>query len=402
MTRSALTGRAARLLRAGLHLVVAAVVLEGAARLDDRLRWGAPLRGRYDPEILREVDPAGYPRNVPGARFEKWRIDGHGFRGGEVAPQKPAGTVRIACLGQSETFGLYETEGGEWPARLQARLGATAEVVNASVVGLGRAGRAAYLDARVLPLRPDVVVLYVNVLAELSPAPAPAGFAPEPAGAHLRLLAKARVAAQGVLPDGLRRRLRAWRLARQLRAVEATAGQPPADAVPDAVVAAFEAHLAALVDTVRARGGAPMLVTYPVLGDAPDPGAFHLELADERQWHPQWSERGLVAGTRDLNEAVRRLGRARSIPVVDVAATMPRTLEYFADAVHYTDRGAAFVADRVRAALDDAGLLATARPQPLGVPASKRALAGSVDTVGPAGSTQGQGFDPKKAGFDVR
>jgi lysophospholipase L1-like esterase len=370
MSLADLLRRARAPLRVLLHLAVAGLVLEGAARLDDRVRWGAPLLGRYDPEVLRAVDRAGYPRNVPGASFEKWRINHLGFRGPELGPAAPPGAVRIACLGQSESFGLYEGEGGEWPARLQQLLGQRAEVVNASVVGLGRGGRAAYLADRVLPLHPDVVVLYVNVLAELPPLPAPPGpGAAAPGAPRSRFLAKARVALQEALPAGLRRRFRAWRLARELRALEARApgGRPPADAPTDEAVTAFEAHLRALLAETASAGAIPVLVTYPVLADAPEPARFALELLDERKWHPQWSDRGLVEGTRALNAAVRRVAAERAVPLVDLAEAMPRTRDVFADAVHYTDRGAAVVAERVAAALDRAGLLrppAAVRPLP--------------------------------------
>jgi lysophospholipase L1-like esterase len=359
MSLADLLRRARAPLRLLLHLGVAGLVLEGAARLDDRVRWGAPLVGRYDPDVLRAVDPAGYPRNVPGASFEKWRINQLGFRGPEVGPAAPPGAVRIACLGQSESFGLYEREGGEWPAQLQRRLGRRAEVVNASVVGLGRGGRAAYLADRVLPLHPDVVVLYVNVLAELPPLPAAPGPGAATASApRSRFLAKARLALQEALPAALRHRIRSWRLARELRALEARApGGPPADAPAPEAVAAFEAHLRALLTETASAGAIPVLVTYPVLPDAPEPARFALELMDERKWHPQWSARGLVEGTRDLNAAVRRVAAERAVPVVDLAEAMPRTHDLFADAVHYTDRGAALVADRVAAALDRAGLL---------------------------------------------
>ncbi len=123
------------------------------------------------------------------------------------------------------------------------------------------------------------------------------------------------------------------------------------------MVAAFEDHLRELVRVVRSRGAAPVLVTYPVLVDERNRTAFHLQLSDERVWHAAWSELGLVDGQRKLNEAVGRVGREQAVPVVDVAAAVPRTLEYFADVVHYTERGAAVVADHVRTGLDEAGLL---------------------------------------------
>jgi hypothetical protein len=367
--------RTSAVLRVAAHVAVAGLVLEVAARVDDRLAYGAPLAGEYGPELLREVDPAGVPRNVPGARFEKWRINGLGFRGEETPREKPPGTLRIVCLGQSESFGLYESEDGEWPARLRALLaGRRVEVVNASVVGLGRGVRRPYLDAYVLPLRPDVVVLFANVLADMS---APRARAAAPAASpsawpRSRLVAKLKLKVLSALPRDAWARVRAWRLDRELRRLQsAPDGHPPADVVPSENVAAFEDHLRDLVRTLRSYGATPVLVTYPVLPDERNRAAFHVQIADELVWHPEWSELGLLDGHRKLNEAVSRVGKEWRVPVVDLAAAMPRTLEYFADAVHYTDRGAALVAERVMAALEGAGLLGSGpplRPVPAAVP----------------------------------
>ena len=360
-------GHMAALLRVTVHLVVAALVLDLAARVDDRLTYGAPLWEPYGPEILRRVDPGGVPQNVPGARFEKWRINGLGFRGGEIERAKAPGTLRVACLGQSESFGLYESESGEWPARLGALLEPRGvEVVNASVVGLGRRGRLSHLDGHVLPLRPDVVVLYVNVLAELgSPRASDAGPAPTEAPApwaRSRLQAKLRLAIQGVVPASLRARLREWRIDRELRRRQAEPGGSLADVLPPGKVVAFEEHLGELIRVARSSGAAPVLVTYPSLVDERNREAFHLQIADEQLWSPGWSELGLVDGQRKLNEAVLRVGRQWGVPVVDLAAAVPRTLEFFADDVHYTDRGAALIAERMRAALDEAGLIGIPAP----------------------------------------
>ncbi len=88
--------------RAAAALLAAAAfagAMELAARLDDWFTFGAPLGGRYDSDDLRQPDADGIPRNVPGARFEKWRIDAAGFRGPEVTLAKARGQRRIVCLG---------------------------------------------------------------------------------------------------------------------------------------------------------------------------------------------------------------------------------------------------------------------------------------------------------------
>ena len=113
-------------------------ILEISARVDDAVKWGAPLLGIYSRESLTLVDELGY-RNRPNSQFEKWKINSFGFRGDEIKREAPEGTVRIMVLGASETFGLYEEPGKEFPAQLEAELNHAChgcfQVLNGAVTG---------------------------------------------------------------------------------------------------------------------------------------------------------------------------------------------------------------------------------------------------------------------------
>ncbi len=362
---------AARFARITGHLLVAALCLEAAARLDDKLSYGAPFWSRYDADVLRASDDEGLVRNVPGARFEKWRINAQGFRGAPVAGDRPPGRRRIACLGTSESFGLYEREGGEWPARLGRRLRERghddAEVLNASVVGLNRGTRQRYIDRYVVPLRPDILVLYLSVLSDATyrtPEPrllAPAASAPSP-WAQLpgsRVLPKLRRSARELVPDSIWRRQRTWVVARAVRRAESAAlrDRQPSDVLPADVVSRFEAHLRELILAQRERGIATVLATYPTLGTATNRDRYRLELLDARIWHLELSDLGMIDGAAKLNDAVRRVATELGVPLADADAALPKNSDYFADYVHYTDAGAEIVAETVLAALDRGGLL---------------------------------------------
>jgi lysophospholipase L1-like esterase len=357
------------------HVLLAALCLELAARLDDRLSYEAPLIAPYDADAIRTRDGDGLVRNLPGARFEKWRINQLGFRGPTVALHKPDGRRRVACLGTSESFGLYEREGEEWPAQLGRRLaasGADAEVINAAVVGLRRDTHLRYFDRYVQPLRPDVVVLYLNVIeeatyrtppaGEAAPAataggPVPTGWLP-PVSWSSRALPKLQRAARAALPKGLWARLRQARLEREVGRGEQTLGDhPPLDAVPAEAVTAFESHLRRLVVGLQARGVAPVLATYPTLGTGSNREEHRLEFLEERIWYFELSDLGLVDAAARLNDAVRRVAREMAVPLADADAAVPKTAEFFADYVHYTDAGAALVAAAVQGALEGGGLL---------------------------------------------
>ena len=57
-------------------------------------------------------------KNSEGRAVEH-RINPQGFRGAVVAPEKPADTFRIACVGDSFTFGAGSEEDQTWPYHLQ-------------------------------------------------------------------------------------------------------------------------------------------------------------------------------------------------------------------------------------------------------------------------------------------
>ena len=334
--------------------------LEVMARIDDWVTYRAPFWGRYDESVLRELDADGIPRNVPGARFEKWNVNSLGFRGPEAPREKPPGIQRVVCLGQSESFGLYEGEGDEWPAalgRMLRRRHPDVEVLNASVVGTGRRTRKAYLDKYVLPLDPDVVVLYFNVLNEAAaalddpgpdrdPQAAPARRVRSAADAlpQLRVLKKMKVALQGALPASFNSRVQAWLWGRKLRALEEELPRPPVDAIPDEDVAGFEGHVRDVVALLRSRGIRPVLATYPTLVAPENASRYWSYLSAQRLFMVQLSERGLMDAARRLNEVTRRVSRDLDVPLVDVDAIVPKDADHFADLVHYTSRGAELVA----------------------------------------------------------
>ena len=77
-------------------------------------------------------------------------------RGEETIEEKPDSVYRIACVGTSETFGLYEDEGMEWPAQLQRVLGKKGpfEIINAATVGQSPDLYMPYMEKYVLPMKP--------------------------------------------------------------------------------------------------------------------------------------------------------------------------------------------------------------------------------------------------------
>src|SRR5262245_29919120 len=152
-------------------LVAAATLLslaaaEIAARIWITLRWPegevyslthrTEVRGRF------AGDPwCGYGLS-PGFRNERFGHNSRGFRGAEFSPKPAPGVVRIAIVGASTVYGAAVKDGETSSVRLQELLvqaGVPAEVINAGVPGWTTAETLRSLEHRVLPLKPDVVIL---------------------------------------------------------------------------------------------------------------------------------------------------------------------------------------------------------------------------------------------------
>ena len=141
-------------------LVIVAVTMEFCARIDDQVTYGAPLWGTYSNANLFERDQFGQ-RGAPGARFKKWQLNSLGYRG----PELRSGTFRIACIGASETFGLYEAAGQEYPRQLERDLNQwagrqTFEVVNVAYPGQSIAAALLRVPEVVENVKPRVAVIY--------------------------------------------------------------------------------------------------------------------------------------------------------------------------------------------------------------------------------------------------
>jgi hypothetical protein len=90
----------------------------------------------------------------------------YGFRGPEFPLEKPAGTYRIVCMGESSTYGTgIRADEATYPARLGAHLRQasphrTIEVLNAGVGGYTSAESLLQFIFKVQPIEPDLVLYY--------------------------------------------------------------------------------------------------------------------------------------------------------------------------------------------------------------------------------------------------
>ncbi len=138
-------------------------------------REGELLRAASFPGARFENQPGAvqrltYPayRGAPERRVEM-RVNAQGFRGAAVPPERRAEVLRIACLGDSHTFGWGVEVAETWPQHLARELALGRprerfEVLNCGVNNYDTVQEVALLEQRVLSYAPDLVVLqfYVN------------------------------------------------------------------------------------------------------------------------------------------------------------------------------------------------------------------------------------------------
>jgi lysophospholipase L1-like esterase len=163
-------------LRAGLALLILELGARGLLAFKRYLDRDLPVcydyvtvRCRapdYNTELERVVqfDLLVGASHVPGYRGELINTNRLGFRGAREVGPKSAETLRVAVVGGSAAWGSFVNDHESMPAYLEtalaAELGRPVEVVNAAVTSATSFQELVHLQADVMPLDPDVVVVF--------------------------------------------------------------------------------------------------------------------------------------------------------------------------------------------------------------------------------------------------
>jgi hypothetical protein len=351
------------------------VSIEICARIDDAVRYGAPFWQRYSAECLKSSDDTGIPCNIPNARFQKWHNNSYGFRGPEILAAKTPGTLRVVCLGASESYGLYESPRKEWPAQLLELLPSPKyQVINASVVGLGLRSYEPYVKKYVLPLEPDVIVCFVNPFfyaTRLERTGVDQTSTVKPANrtekkphialtgmiiSNVRCLPKIKQAFKKALQNSFPKELQRYQIRSLQKEVETAEalrlkGRKPKDIVPDASVRSFKNDLSKFVSFLESHHVKVLLSTYPSLIGRENLSVYPDIFLDNRRFFVEFSLPGMIDVLDKSNSSIRAVAIERGVMFVDCRALVPKTSEYFGDNVHYTDRGAREIAKGIAARL---------------------------------------------------
>ncbi len=333
-----------------LWLIVALVTLEVSARTEDQLRYGAAFFGNYSLDSLYRFDELGkYGR--PFATYMKWHLNEAGYRG----PGLRQDTFRIACIGSSETFGLYETAENEWPRQLERILNQRSgtrgyEAINAAYPGLSIGTSLRRLPQMLNAVHPQMVVIYPsyasyieNDQAQTWPLPTTAHPKPglEQRNFQWRLAARTETFLKGSVPDEVQNRIRELQVRRMAQNTVAM------EQLPQQNVEAFQTDLTRLVTELESRKILVVLVTHANrFGKTVTPEDAPV-LTAWRKFYPTITESGLLDMEARMSVVVREVGVQTGVPVVDGANLIAPGRANFVEFVHFTDVGAQTLATLV-------------------------------------------------------
>ena len=273
----------------------------------------------------------------------KARINRHGFRGAEIEPEKPAGVIRIVCMGDSGTFGVQALPDeanpanriwraiANYPEELARRLEREGlehvEVINAGVIGYSTSHGLRLLILRVLDLDPDIVTVRFGANDSTW------SWAPQ-----RRTLEPSTGVARAILYG-----LHDWRLMRL--ALHAYQGIPSLHPEPNSVrwstEQQFRRNLERMRAVTREHDVRLLLLDYPV-GSASSGG--HLQLSR------------LPA----LQAILHDFSRDNHVPLLMTRRHLSRSYDRFfdeSDTVHPNERGARLIGDLLFEKLRDLGWL---------------------------------------------
>lgn len=364
----------------GLSLVFSVVVAEVLVRLftdipDPYASAKSPPQWAYVPsyftpnmrlELRTEPGLPGMPE-----RDLVFSVNNLGFRGDALTRPKPSGEYRVFMVGGSTTECLYLDDAESLTRRLQEHLRANAPPgVTFTVYGAGKSGdrsfdHVAMIGQRIAHLEPDLIIVFAGI-NDLMAAMNNVDYLMFPdqrvgrpsLSLRLRFFATNFRLARLVYYAFSRQDAEAITFTSRYRLLAQEARRHPEMTTPPRTdVEPYQDNLRSIVGLARAQGASVVLMTQATTWNSTaDPAAM--------QWH--WLTRGdggerrhteehLDRAMESYNDAMRSVADELDVPLFDLAATIPKSLGYFYDDVHFNVNGAAttakqladFIADHV-------------------------------------------------------
>ena len=300
-----------------------------------------------------------------------------GFRGDDLIMPKPANELRIFMVGGSSTECLYLDDARTITRVLQDKLSRepannlTVKVYNAGKSGDAIDDHCSMIVHRIVHLQPDVIILFagVNDLTRSIRNYDYLHYLPDTPPDRFRYLKYLATESQigrhfyyliNRPSQDVTQVLQEIHLRRQVKQDAQLCNSLPVSGYrPRIDLNAYLNYLKTIAGVARSHGIKLVLMTQPATWNGP--GNSNLQ---EWQWllcrsgtryRAEFMDEALTA----LNDQTRQVALEYSLPLYDLAKTIPKSSEFFYDDVHFNDRGAQEAANGlaavVRVALAGAG-----------------------------------------------
>jgi acyl-CoA synthetase (AMP-forming)/AMP-acid ligase II/acyl carrier protein len=335
-----------------------------AASIDERIArrpkggGGDPARGRllnrardrdvFDLFVLERS--TGLRRMRPGARFASVQANSQGYRSPEIPVEKPAGTIRLAFLGDSFAFGSWR--GGNettWPLHVLETLravhgGPSYDYINGGIPGNGIGQVTIQFRESISKFRPDVVAL----------APGASSSAAD------RARVKAGYSGIHYVPSRFARRSGLFALIeknlvvvlRQLRALSDRGKLQFEPHELGELSREFEDKLRDIVTTCQKSGALVVLLTRESKIQRSDGRLAQIWSSGSRLFYQPYMSISSLLDTKDeFNRVYREVAASTGALLVDIVGTLPPSKKYFEDSSHCTPVANRIIGERVGHAL---------------------------------------------------
>jgi hypothetical protein len=319
------------------------------------------LQRLHDLFVFESADGTPYPtyRFLRDARYPSGLVTNQfGWRGGEIALDKPVGRVRIAFVGASTTAGAhadrysYPDYVAPWLERWAASRGwpVTFDVVNAGREGVLSTSIAAIVRSELVPVHPDVVVYYEGTNQFW-----PNAFSARPMVAVLRQLdAGPWLEQYSAIALRVQRLIERGRSGREPHKPAVSVSWPPDLSETDPpledprlpvqlpIVFKDLDDIRASLERTKGSGGSLVLssfmwLVYPDLVLDRNRDAFIFGELNERYFPFSYAHMRRFIDFE--NRAFSKYARVHALGFNDEAATFPRDPRLFVDSIHFTPAG---------------------------------------------------------------
>jgi len=322
-----------------------------------------------------------YPRNysavteaepgLPGlSGTNHFTVNNMGFRGDRLIDPKPAGEFRVFMVGGSTTECFYLDDKDDLGRVVQRELaaaapaGTTVRVYNAGLSGAASDDHVAMISQRIVHMQPDLVVVFCGIndltrsiygydyrhYVDYRPAYRKPWFKRWPM--KLQITRRLYLLKERVRPNG-------WRLREQRTLVTKYAGliglersAPESNATPRTDEGSYATNLRTMAGIAKGNHFQMVFMTQQTTWNSTvDPKAHLHHWMRYRPGAPgggttdsktgfTFREAAMDSALGRLNDSMRAVGAEESVPVFDLARTLPKSLEYFYDDCHFNVAGA--------------------------------------------------------------